>query len=159
MSERILSKIVTALLIIFLSFMIGIAFLQIILRNFFDTGFSWADVTVRHMVLWVGFLGAVIAAIEDRHISLDIFSRMLPQKFKKYVSKLVYLGSSFVCAVLAYASYKFVASERMMESELFAGVPVWLAEVVIPVTFAMLGFLFLIRVILRPKAEGSSEIN
>lgn len=145
MVERLLSKMVTGLVIIFLSFMIGIAFLQIILRNFFDSGLSWADVTVRHMVLWVGFLGAVIAAIEDRHISLDIFSRMLPQKFKKYVSRLVYFGSSFVCAVLTYASYNFVASERSMESELFAGVPVWIAEVVIPVTFASLGLIFFAR--------------
>jgi len=145
MFERVISKIVTILIIVFLSFMVCLAFLQIILRNFFASGISWADVTVRHLVLWVGFFGAILAAVEERHITLDVFSRILPVRLKKYVQSTIYIGSAAVCAVLTHASYKFVVSERLVGTELFTGVPAWWAQVVVPATFVIMCLLFILR--------------
>ncbi len=153
--ENIVSKIVVIFVVVFLSAMIALGFIQVILRNFFASGISWADVTVRHLVLWVGFFGAVLATIQNRHITLDVFSRILPERIKKYVQSLIYFGSAVVCGALAHASYKFVASERLMGEFLFGGMPVWWAQVVIPVTFGVMGLLFVVRVILSPKDEGS----
>ncbi len=151
MFERIVSKISKTIVIAALFAMIALSFTQIILRNFFDSGLSWADVTVRHLVLWVGFFGAVIATVSGRHITLDIFSRIIPEGAKRYVAAIVGLGSSVVCFVLAYASFKFVESERAMGSELFAGVPVWIAQAVIPICFALMAVLFLVRLSFRTK--------
>ncbi len=167
MFERIISSISKAIVILALFAMIALSFTQIILRNFFDSGISWADVTVRHLVLWVGFFGAVIATVSGRHITLDIFSRVIPEGAKRYISAIVGLGSSVVCAVLAYASFKFVESERLMGSELFAGVPAWLAQAVIPVCFVLIAVVAASRIIpakagipcvcLSERSEESSE--
>ncbi|MBL7684762.1 MAG: TRAP transporter small permease subunit, partial [Deltaproteobacteria bacterium] len=63
--------------------MIGLAFTQVVLRNFFDTGITWADGVVRHLVLGVGFIGASVATFEDGHLAMDLVSRFLTEKIKK----------------------------------------------------------------------------
>ena len=42
-------------------FMVLMAFLQVILRNIFDMGIIWGDILLRHLVLWIGFIGASLA--------------------------------------------------------------------------------------------------
>ena len=49
------------LLVLLLTGMILLAMLQIVLRNGWDTGLSWADPTLRVAVLWVTLLGAMAA--------------------------------------------------------------------------------------------------
>ncbi|MBI2341120.1 MAG: TRAP transporter small permease subunit, partial [Deltaproteobacteria bacterium] len=68
--DKALSRTISVFLILAMAAMIVLGFLQVVLRNFFGSGISWADVTVRHLVLWVGFFGAVLATIENRHITL-----------------------------------------------------------------------------------------
>ena len=46
-------------LVVMLGGMILLAFGQIILRNFLDTGFIWIDPLLRVMVLWIGMIGAL----------------------------------------------------------------------------------------------------
>ena len=70
----------TALLVLVLGFMVVFAFLQVVLRNIFDEGILWGDILLRHLVLWVGFIGASLATREQKHINIDLFSRWLPEK-------------------------------------------------------------------------------
>lgn len=146
MFEKILTKVARGLVVIVLFSMIGLSFVQIILRNFFDSGIGWADVTVRHLVLWIAFLGAILASIEERHISLDLFSRLLPERAKRFSGAFIHFISSVVCVFFTVAAYKFVASERMMGEMLFAGIPVWWAQAIIPSGFALLAIIFFLRV-------------
>ena len=45
-------------IIILLSFLMVMAFVQVVLRNLFSTGFVWADILLRNSVLWIALLGA-----------------------------------------------------------------------------------------------------
>jgi TRAP-type C4-dicarboxylate transport system permease small subunit len=74
-ADAIIDRVEQTLVSIFLSVMILIAFLQIVLRNLFATGFTWGDPLVRNLVLWVGFIGAAIATREGKHISIDVVSQ------------------------------------------------------------------------------------
>ena len=60
-----------ALLALVLISMVLIATLQIILRNFFDTGLIWIDPLLRTMLLWLGLLGAV-AAKHRKKVTLEV---------------------------------------------------------------------------------------
>ena len=62
--DRLIGHIEKLLLSVLLASMIAVAFLQIVLRNFFDTGLPWGDSLVRYLVLWVGFIGAALATRE-----------------------------------------------------------------------------------------------
>ncbi|MDE2237792.1 MAG: TRAP transporter small permease subunit, partial [Elusimicrobia bacterium] len=49
--------------------MSSLAFLQVLRRELFGSGALWADPLLRSLVLWVGFLGAALAAAEDKHFA------------------------------------------------------------------------------------------
>ena len=92
------------LLVLFLGIMVVLSFAQVVLRNVFSTGFIWADPLVRHMVLWVGFLGAAIATHEERHISIDALTRFLSPRWKAAATIAGQLFLAVVCVALVSAS-------------------------------------------------------
>ena len=149
--------------------MILLAFLQVILRNFFSTGILWVDPFLRHMVLWVAFLGASLATRQEKHINLDVITRFLtPRGFE--AARLA--ANLFACAVtlfLAGAGWTFVLSEMGSRENLFrigeTAFPGWWFETIIPVGFALMAFRFLIRSIehlmgtLHPPAVVEPTVN
>ncbi len=122
--------------------MIGFAFTQVVLRNFFNTGIAWADALVRHLVLWVGFIGASVATEEDGHLAMDLVSRFLPEKIKKSSAFFVQAAASLVCALLTLASYKFVMGEKEGGAVLMPGVPSYWAVAIIPFGFYLMSVRF-----------------
>lgn len=75
-------------IVILLSFTLLMAFSQVVLRNIFSTGFIWADILLRNLVLWIALLGASIATKERKHIAIDAVSRFFSIK-KKYIIEIV----------------------------------------------------------------------
>lgn len=152
-----IGKVEGYLLTLILVVMIGLAFTQVVLRNFFDTGISWADVIVRHLVLWVGFIGASVATKEDGHLAMDLVSRFLPSWLKKPTAILVHGASSFVCACLTVAAYKFVMGEKESGSILVGNIPNYWAISIIPIGFGLMSLRFALRIItdIRMLAKGS----
>lgn len=128
-----------------LLFMIGLGFLQVILRNFWDTGIEWGDPIVRALVIWVGFIGASIATHQNSHIQLDLVSKFLPEKAKKFAAIIAHFGSAIVCLLLASAAYKFMVMEKESQTLLIEGVPNWIVILIIPVSFLVMTARFLIH--------------
>jgi TRAP-type C4-dicarboxylate transport system permease small subunit len=133
------------LLIIFLGFIILIAFLQIVLRNFLSTGLDWGDSLVRNLVLWIGFIGATLATKEDKHINIDVVSRWLPSLGRNMVALITHLFSFCICCLLAYAAIKFIKNEVQMAKMTFLSIPVWVPELILPFTFILMTFRFGLR--------------
>ena len=125
-----------------LSVMILLAFLQIVLRNVFSTGISWADPLVRYLVLWVGFVGASLATKEGKHIIIDVFSRWFSGHRRLYLKAISYLVSACVCGLLTFAGLTFVQNEAQIGGSTFLQIPVWIPQVIIPVTFALITLRF-----------------
>ena len=69
--SRLTAWIEDGLLVLIVATLVGIAGLQIILRDFFNIGLTWGDPLLRTLVLWVGMLGAMIASRTENHISID----------------------------------------------------------------------------------------
>ena len=80
--SELISRLENILLVVFVLFMIGLSFTQVILRNFFSSGFNWADMCLRNIVLWVGFIGASLATRDNRHITIDAVTNFLSHRFK-----------------------------------------------------------------------------
>lgn len=135
---RWLHRLEDSLLVIFLLAMIVLAFMQIVLRNGFDTGFAWADSLLRVMVLWIALLGAMVATRERQHINIDIITRFLPEYAQRVVQVLTAIFASVVCAILAKYTYSFVQMEYQSPSMAFAQVPTWLCESIMPISFAVM---------------------
>ena len=140
--DEIFDRVEQTLLAILLSLMILIAFLQILLRNFFLTGLAWGDPLVRNLVLWVGFIGAALATREGKHINIDVVSKWLPDLAKIFTHGIIHLFSLFICGLLTFAALKFIQNEIQMENVTFLGVPSWIPEIILPITFGLMAFRF-----------------
>ena len=92
-----ISKFETVILVVVLSTMVILAFLQVVLRNLFSEGILWGDTFLRHLVLWVGFLGASLATREKKHINIDLFTRFFKGKAKSFIVSIVNLFAAVVC--------------------------------------------------------------
>jgi TRAP-type C4-dicarboxylate transport system permease small subunit len=143
--DEIMARVEQTVLVTFLGFMIGIAFLQILLRNFFSTGLDWGDSLVRNLVLWTGFIGATLATKEGKHINIDVVSRWLPSLGKNVVTLITHLFSFFVCCGLTYAALKFIKNEIQMGNITFLDIPAWIPEMILPLTFGLMTFRFGLR--------------
>jgi TRAP-type C4-dicarboxylate transport system permease small subunit len=144
-ADEAIGRIEQVLLIVFLGFIILIAFLQIVLRNFFFTGLDWGDSLVRNLVLWIGFIGATLATKEGKHINIDVVSRWLPSLGKNVVALVTHLFSFCICCLLTYAAIKFIKNEVQMGRMTFLSIPAWVPELILPFTFILMTFRFGLR--------------
>jgi C4-dicarboxylate transporter DctQ subunit len=152
--DRALTQTEQAILITLLSVMVVMSFLQVVLRNLFSSGFLWADILLRHILLWLGFLGAAIATSENRHINIDALRRFLSPRIRSAVEVLTDLFAAIVCFFLARASWVFVQGEIAGRATLVSDIPAWYGEIIIPVGFGLLVVHFVIRAILRARGEA-----
>jgi TRAP-type C4-dicarboxylate transport system permease small subunit len=144
-TDEIIDHAEQALLVLLLSLMILIAFLQILLRNLFSTGLTWGDPLVRNLVLWVGFIGAAIATKEGKHITIDLALRWKPSLAKTFIELIAHLFSFLICGLLTYGAIKFLKNEFERGSMAFLGIPSWIPEIILPVTFGLMTFRFGLR--------------
>ncbi len=148
---RITYRVEDGLLIMLLAGMIGFAVAQIILRNIFGGGLTWADPLLRILVLWVGLMGAMVATRQDNQIVIDVLTRFLSPKLKQLTRVIVDLFTTIVCAVIAYYAYRFVISEHEDGTIAFAEAPAWIFELILPIAFAVLAWRYLIYAIVHGR--------
>ena len=133
-----------ALLVLLLSAMIVLAGTQILLRNLLDSGFVWIDPLLRVLVLWLGLIGATVATRNNRHIRIDLLSKLFSRNTHRLIQSIIGQVSAWTCLVVAWYGFKWIQMDYVDGVTSFAGVPAWLLEVIIPVTFALIGLRYLI---------------
>lgn len=142
---RAMDRLELFLIVLFLTLMIIMAVVQILLRNIFSTGINWGDSLVRSLVLWIGFIGAAMAAKQGKHINIDLIPRWMPPGGRKAAETATHLFTSVTCGLLAYAAVKFIKNEAQMGTAAFLGIPAWAPELILPVTFGLMALRFLLR--------------
>ncbi|MBN1397553.1 MAG: TRAP transporter small permease [Bacteroidetes bacterium] len=156
--DSFLNKIEGALLVFLLLVMLFMAFGQVVLRNFFSGGIVWGDILLRHLVLWIGFLGAALATSSERHLNIDILTRYLPERLKGAVATLSNIFAAAICCLLLCASLTFIEFEISNNNTVFEEIPSWYAQIIIPVGFGLLTFHFIIRAVLDAGKALKKEV-
>lgn len=149
--DKMLYRVEAFILVTTLALMVFIAFLQVILRNFFNAGILWGDTLARHLVLWVGFLGASLATFENRHININVLTRFLSPAWQKRSQLVVNLFSAVISALLTRAAFVFVRDERAADTRLFLDIPLWLFMSIILIGF----FIITVRFVLKTVMPGT----
>ncbi len=142
--RRHLHRFEDTLLVVAVLAMVGLAFLQIVLRNLFGSGLLWIDPLLRALVLWIGLLGAVAASRGGRHIAIDVLTRALREPWRR---RLVAGGCLFtvaVCAAITWHGVRYVMLEYQFAGTAFAGVPTWAVVIILPLAFGLIGLRYLL---------------
>jgi len=136
-----------AALVILLTLLVLLAVGQIVLREVFESGVIWADELVRLLVLWLAMVGSIAACRDNRHIRIDALSHILPERGVAAVRLVVDLFAAGVCAVLAWQAWRYLQLEIEFEDTVLVDIPAWIAHVVVPFSFAVLAYRFLVLVL------------
>lgn len=155
---QLIDRLERGLLALMLSAMIGLGLGQILLRNIWSSGIDWADPLLRLLVLWIAMLGAMQATHQDRHIRIDLLSRYLPSGLKPWQSRLSNLAAGLICLPLAWHAGRFVILEYQDGTRLFSGFPAWVAELALPLGFALMALRMLLNAFSpSPKNHGEDR--
>ena len=87
--------------------LLALVFGQVLARNLIDSSIPTADILSRYLVLYIGFFGAALAVDTHRHIKLDVVATVLTMEQIHRLRSPLYLISSAVCAVFAWAAARF----------------------------------------------------
>ncbi len=115
---------------------------------------SWTSLYVQNGTLWIGFLGAVLAAAGGKHLSLATTNFMARGRLRlicETFSQVVFVAVSLL---LTYASARMVAANRGTgDADLLpGGLHRWMVELIIPVSFGVMT----VRVVARALHPASA---
>ena len=155
--DKAIAKVEILFITVILSVIIILSFGQLVLRNIFNESIFWADIFLRQMVLWLGFIGASLAARDHRHIAIDFLPNILPSSWLKPIQALTKICAAVISIFLSQAAWRFVEYEREAESILLLNYPVWVFQIVLPYSFVLLTIRFILSAIedLLPILEKS----
>jgi C4-dicarboxylate transporter DctM subunit len=111
---------------------------EIVARKAFGRGIPASGPIVQHLTLWVGFLGAAIAARDGKLLALATGTLIPPGLWRRAADILAAAFGACAATLLAWGGWQLAASEREVGSNIGAGIPTWIAQAVLPVAFALI---------------------
>jgi tripartite ATP-independent transporter DctM subunit len=119
--------------------------LELLLRSVFRLSPPSSSQYVQNLTLWVGFLGAMIASRDKKHLMLVTGVDKLPPSLRKIAELVAAVISTAVAASLAWAGLQFVRSEMNAPATIDDWLPVWVAELILPLSFAVMTLRFILQ--------------
>jgi tripartite ATP-independent transporter DctM subunit len=97
---------------------------------------------VKHLTLWLAFVGGLAAARQVKHLTLST-AEFLSKGLWRTLSRLLsYSVAAAVIAVLAYASAQVVKVDAIQAKILPIGLPEWVSETIMPVSLGLMALVF-----------------
>ncbi|MFA6434747.1 MAG: TRAP transporter small permease subunit [Elusimicrobiales bacterium] len=152
-----------ALVVSFIALMIILSFLQLTLRLLFNSGIVWLDPALRHMVLWTGLTGAVLASRYSRHFAMDAMVKFLPERSRGPLGIASDLIVIAISVLLFGAAGKFIRDEFASGSIAFyigdLGVPGGWAGMILPLVFLLIAFHTALNIFRPPETRGAEAVR
>lgn len=168
--DSVAAKIENGLIIVSVSLMTILTFVQIVLRSLYTYAhlqwannalgyLDWTEPLSRLLVLWITFLGASLLTRDRKHIKIDILPSILPSSFLQIRDIVISVSAVLILVYMVIASIDLIKVEIEFGTSLFPGFPIWIGQLIIPVGFVLILFRFLLRIMApltdilrRPKA-------
>lgn len=137
--DRALTGVVATVLLA----MVFLSGLQILLRNVFSSGLAWIDPLLRHLVLLLAFVGAILATGAKRHVQINVLGRLLHGVAARVAGTVVAAIAAIVLLLLTHASLELLRDEVEFGEIAFLSLPTWVVVGIFPTAFLVMAFRFL----------------
>ena len=118
--------------------MVILPLLEVVWRKAFSRGIPASGPIVQHLTLWVGFLGAALAARDGKLLALATGTFIPPGLWRRAADVLASAFGACAALILAWGGYQMVMSEREAGANIGAGIQTWVTELVLPIAFALI---------------------
>lgn len=143
-----LQKVTRIVVEILLSLMVVIVFCNVISRYCLDASLAWSEEISRFMLIWMVFLGAVLAYVNNEHLGLDILVKCLPHTLRYIVfifADLMVLAALVVMAVggveMAVGSWEWTAPA--------SDIPYGYIYIIVPLSCGIMGLQTVFKLIIH----------
>ena len=111
---------------------------EILLRKLFHSGISGATAMQQHLTLVIGLLGGMLAAREQRLLTLSTLTQFLKGKWQSFARVFSGAFAAGISVFLCVAAVQLVQSEKEAGKILAYGVPTWTIQLVMPAGFGVI---------------------
>ena len=126
------------LAIVIFATMVILPFTEFIARIFGILSIPASQVLVQHLTLWIGFIGAVLAARQNKLLALtqrSLFSKDNSFHLGRWIAKVT---TFLVLVSLAWGSWDLVKIEMQYPIDIAPNIPRWVVQLIIPIGFALM---------------------
>jgi C4-dicarboxylate transporter, DctM subunit len=120
-----------------LAAMVVLPLAEIVTRRVFGVGVPGSGPFVQHLTLWIGFLGAAIAAREGKLLALAT-GTFVPARWRGATAVFASAVAACMATILAMGAVQLVATERETGTIIAANVPAWVGQLALPIGFALI---------------------
>jgi C4-dicarboxylate transporter DctQ subunit len=133
--------------------------LNVFLRYLLHGSAPWADEYVGYSVLASAMLAASYTLVEEKHVRVDIITRLLPKKAQGWLEVAVCALSLFASMLLTSEGWKFAYGNWLLKAraDTVMETPLFPIQIFIPIGFALLSIALLSRIIRTIRALIRSE--
>jgi TRAP-type C4-dicarboxylate transport system permease small subunit len=150
--ERFAASILIFVLTIFVVMDVGV-------REIFKEGIPWAQKGAVYMMIWAGFLGAVLITQKVEHLRPEIADKFWTGKLKSFYLRANNLLVFIFTAAMAYYSYKYVMESReFADRNVIIDMPMWALQAVIPYCFFSMSIRYF-YFILFPREKDPEAVH
>ena len=140
-----------------LAAMVVLVFTNVVMRYLFNSGIATSEELSRWLLVWLTFLGAIVALRQHAHLGVDTQVRALPPRGKLVCFMLSYLLMFYVDGLLTLGSWKqavLTFGDTAPASGISVGLFFYSSGLVFGVSAAVILFVDFIRVL---SGSGSEE--
>ncbi len=134
-----------------------LAFVQVVMRYLFHSGLPWGDEVNRYLGVVLTFAGAALGVEKGTHFSMDILCRILPERFRPLLVKLIHLLSALIYAgVAGYGVIQVNRLYRFSSHSPALQMPMYIPYLIIPLGCSLMAWRSL-RLIFAGNTESKAD--
>jgi len=119
---------------------------EILLRKLFHIGLSGTSAFQQHLTLWIGLLGGMLAARDNRLLVLSTLTQFLKGRWQAFARVFSGAFAAGISVFLGLAAWQLVQSEKEAGGVLAYGIPVWTVQLIMPAGFLVIALRLLWKV-------------
>jgi C4-dicarboxylate transporter DctQ subunit len=141
---RWLDRLEEWLVVLMLTAMTALTFLQVVLRYVFNSGFTWAlEMTTIFFAVMI-FVGISYGVRVGAHIGVDALVRLFPSGLRRATSIVVVLLCLLYAGIVIVGSWTYVTKMKAVGVELEdLPIQVWMVRSIMPFGYALLTLRFI----------------
>ncbi|MGA2864931.1 MAG: TRAP transporter large permease subunit [Verrucomicrobiota bacterium] len=119
---------------------------EILLRKLFHIGLSGTTAFQQHLTLWIGLLGGMLAARDNRLLVLSTLTQFLKGRWRTFARVFSGAFAAGISVFLGLAAWQLVQSEKETGGVLAYGIPLWTVQLIMPAGFLVIALRLLWKV-------------
>jgi TRAP-type C4-dicarboxylate transport system permease small subunit len=150
--ERLTAALLIAVLTLFV-------ILDVTAREVLHVGIPWAQKGAVYMMIWAGFLGAILVTHKVEHLRPEIADKFWQGKLKPFYLRahnfLIFIFTALMC----YYSFLYVAeSKEFGDQNVLINMSMWILQAIIPYTFFSMSSRYLFF-IFSPREKDPQAVH